>query len=150
MNREEPGAGKPRKSGDARETAKSYLLLAAAIAFEVIATTNLKLSDGFTQLLPGIIVVVGYGLSIGLVTLVLQRLPLGLAYGIWGGAGTIATAIIGIVLWDDPFTAGMAVGIACVIAGIALLSKGTEELEAAQAAGAAGPDGSGSGNVQGR
>lgn len=115
------------------EKAKPYLLLLAAILLEVLATTNLKLSEGFTVLAPSIVVAVGYLSSIGLLTLVLKSVPLGLAYGIWGGAGTVLTVVVGAVMWNDPVTFATIAGVALVAAGIALLNRGTEELEAARA-----------------
>jgi len=112
---------------------KAYLQLAAAIAFELFGTTCLKASDGFT--IPLFIggVVVGYLVSFTFMIYALKELPLGLTYGIWGGIGTIATAIIGLVGWGEPITGLMFLGIVLITAGVYLLNKGTEELEAARA-----------------
>ena len=64
-------------------------------------------------------------------------MSLGMAYGIWGGVGTLLTTLVGIVVWDDPFSAIVGIGMIAVVAGIALLSKGTQEAEEAAAAEAA-------------
>ena len=56
------------------------------------------------------------------------------AYGIWGGVGTLLTTLVGIVVWDDPFSIVVGIGMIAVVAGIALLSKGTQEAEEAAAA----------------
>ena len=61
-------------------------------------------------------------------------MSLGMAYGIWGGVGTLLTTLVGIVVWDDPFSAIVGIGMIAVVAGIALLSKGTQEAEEAAAA----------------
>ena len=67
-------------------------------------------------------------------TLALKHLSLGMAYGIWGGVGTLLTTLVGIVVWDDPFSIIVGIGMIAVVAGIALLSKGTQEAEEAAAA----------------
>ena len=67
-------------------------------------------------------------------TLALKHLSLGMAYGIWGGVGTLLTTLVGIVVWDDPFSVIVGIGMIAVVAGIALLSKGTQEAEEAAAA----------------
>ena len=105
-------------------------MLAAAIVSEVCGTTALKLSQGFTVLLPSICVVIAYVAAFGLLTFVLKDMSLGLAYGVWGGAGTVLTTDVGILAFGDPFGWVTAVGLALAVAGIALLSMGTEEAEA--------------------
>jgi multidrug transporter EmrE-like cation transporter len=111
-------------------TAKTWFMLFAAIACEVCGTTSLKLSQAFTVPGPSIVVVVAYIASFYLLALVLKDMSLGLAYGIWGGVGTIAVAIIGLVGWGEPFTPIMFGGIVLIVIGIVLLNLGTEELEA--------------------
>lgn len=107
-----------------------YVLLGISIACEVVGTTAMKLSEGFTHLPFTLLTLVTYVAAFGIFTIVLKRLPLGLAYGVWGGVGTVCTTAIGIVVWGDPFSALTAVGIALVIGGIALLNQGTQEIEA--------------------
>ena len=92
-------------------TAKTWFMLFAAIACEVCGTTSLKLSQAFTVLGPSIVVVVAYVASFYLLALVLKDMSLGLAYGVWGGVGTLATALVGTVVFGDPFTAIMALGL---------------------------------------
>lgn len=110
----------------------AYLYLAAAIACELFGTTSLKASDGFTIPLFVVFVAVGYLASFYFMIYALRDLPLGLCYGIWGGVGTIAVAIIGLIGWGEPFTPIMLVGLLLITAGIYLLNQGTEELEAAR------------------
>ncbi len=107
-------------------TAHPFWVLAFSIVTEVTGTTCMKMSDGFTVLPYTIICIVAFVLSLVGLVFALKKLPLGLAYGIWGGVGTTLTTLIGIVLWNDPFNASIAIGIILVIGGIILLNKGQE------------------------
>ena len=98
----------------------------------------MKLSEGFTQPAFGIVTAVCYILSFAMLTLALKDLSLGMAYGIWGGVGTFLTTLICIIFWDDPFSVVVGIGMIAVVAGIALLSKGTQEAEEAELAHARG------------
>ncbi|GAA3223963.1 multidrug efflux SMR transporter [Pseudonocardia petroleophila] len=102
-----------------------YLLLAAAIALEVMATINLRLSDGFTRLVPSILVVIGYLGTFTLLSQVLKTgVPVGVAYGIWAAAGVALVAIIGAVFLGDGLTPVQIGGITLVIAGVLALELG--------------------------
>ena len=101
---------------------------------EVFGTTFMKRSEGFTHPAFGLATAACYVISFVLLTLALKHLSLGMAYGIWGGVGTLLTTLVGIVVWDDPFSAIVGIGMIAVVAGIALLSKGTQEAEEAAAA----------------
>lgn len=114
------------------------LLLSVAIVSEVLGATFMKLSEGFTHPVFGIVTAVCYILSFAMLTLALKDLSLGMAYGIWGGVGTFLTTLIGIVFWNDPFSVVVVIGMIAVVAGIALLSKGTQEAEEAELARAKG------------
>lgn len=103
---------------------RSIVFLALAILLEVAGTVLLKLSAGFTAVIPIFGMLVCYGLSFVLVIFILKYLPLGLVYGIWGGAGTVLTTVVGIIVWDEPFSAMTAVGVLVIVVGIALLDSG--------------------------
>lgn len=105
---------------------KGYLYLGIAIIAEIIATMCLKLSEGFTVLLPSMIVIIGYGVSFYYLGKTLAFLPLSLAYAIWSGLGTALTAILGILLFDDPLGIGMILGILSIIGGVVLLNAPTQ------------------------
>jgi multidrug transporter EmrE-like cation transporter len=75
-----------------------WLYLMIAIATEVVATTALKSSDGFTRLWPSVIVVIGYGFSFYFFALTLRTIPTGVAYAIWSGVGMILIALLGLVI----------------------------------------------------
>lgn len=99
----------------------NYLFLLVAILTEIVATTSLKLSDGFTRLAPSIVVVIGYAASFYMLSLSLRGLPLGTAYAIWSGLGTALTVVVGIILWQEAISPLRIVGILTIIAGVVLL-----------------------------
>lgn len=125
------------KRAAVKEKARSkrfyFLLLGIAICSEVTGAICLKASMGFTVALPSVATVLGYGISIFLLVKILQHLPLGLVYGIWGGIGSAVTMLVGVLVWHDPFTALTAVGLVLIVGGCYLLNKGTDEIEAAKA-----------------
>jgi small multidrug resistance pump len=98
-----------------------WLLLAAAVGFEVVGTTSMKLSAGFTKLVPSIAVFVCYAVAMTCCTLALKRLDLSVAYTIWAGAGTAITAVIGIVVFREPVTALKLAALGLTITGIVCL-----------------------------
>ncbi|GAA1214697.1 multidrug efflux SMR transporter [Kitasatospora nipponensis] len=99
-----------------------YLLLALAIAAEVCATTCLKLTDGFSRLLPSVAVVLGYALSFALLGRALRAIPVSVAYAVWSGAGTAAVAAIGVAAFGESMGRLQWLGIALVIAGVVVLN----------------------------
>ena len=101
---------------------KIAIIFFFAVLSEVIATTALKLSEGFTKLTPSIVVVVGYGFSFYLLSLSLKVLPIGVAYALWSGIGIILTVIAGIVLWKESMDWARALGIALILAGILVIN----------------------------
>ncbi|MDL0434308.1 MULTISPECIES: multidrug efflux SMR transporter [Bacillaceae] len=110
---------------------KGYIYLTISIIAEVFATTMLKLSEGFTVMLPSVGVIIGYVLAFYFISKALQTLPLSLAYAIWSGVGTAATAIIGVILWDELMNTVMLCGIVLIIGGVFLLN-GSEKTETAK------------------
>lgn len=138
-NSEQTGKAQPAKDGPSQAKAFEnralpknfvFLLLGIAIASEVTGATTLKLSCGFGVFPFNIVTVAAYGISISLLIVILKYLPLGLTYGIWGGLGSAATMIVGVLLWGDPFTPLMAVALVVIVAGTYLLNAGTDEIEA--------------------
>lgn len=101
---------------------KNFTILFFAILSEVIATTSLKFSEGFTKLIPSVIVVVGYGLSFYLLSLSLKVFPIGIAYAIWSGVGLVLTVIAGIMIWRETLDWARILGILLIIAGIILIN----------------------------
>jgi small multidrug resistance pump len=102
-----------------------WLFLAGAIITEVIATTALKLSEGFTKLVPSIVVVVGYIAAFGMLSQALTRgMTIGVAYGVWAAVGIALVAIVGAALLGESLTWVQVGGIALVIAGVLALELG--------------------------
>ncbi|OZM82241.1 multidrug efflux SMR transporter [Pseudonocardia sp. MH-G8] len=102
-----------------------WLFLVGAILTEVAATTALKLSEGFSRIVPSIVVVVGYVAAFALLSQALTRgMALGVAYGLWAAAGVALVAIIGAVFLGEGMTWVQAGGIALVIAGVLALELG--------------------------
>ncbi|RZS37859.1 small multidrug resistance pump [Herbihabitans rhizosphaerae] len=105
----------------------SLLILAAAIAAEVTATISLKLSDGFSKLVPSVLVVIGYGIAFAALAVLLKRgFPVGVAYGVWAAVGVALVAIIGALFLNESFTWTMGAGVVLVIAGVLLLELGRQ------------------------
>jgi small multidrug resistance pump len=102
-----------------------WLFLAGAIITEVIATTALKLSEGFTRLVPSIVVVVGYIGAFGLLSQALTRgMGIGVAYGVWAAVGVALVAVVGATLFGESMTLVQVGGIVLVIAGVLALELG--------------------------
>lgn len=96
----------------------TWLILMAAIFFEVLGTTSLKLSHGFTKLMPTIGIFVFYGIGLFLMTLTLKKFDLGLVYAIWSGVGTALVALIGIAFFDDLASFPRLVSIGLIVIGV--------------------------------
>lgn len=98
------------------------VILFLAVAAEIVGTSGLKASEGFTRLWPVAVVLVGYGASFYLLALTLQYLPLGVVYAIWSGLGTVGTVIVGVLYWRESLDLAGAVGIALIVVGVAVLN----------------------------
>ena len=101
-----------------------YLLL--AILAEVTGTTCVKLSEGFTRVLPSVLIFVFYGLSLGFLGLALKKVDLGLAYAIWSELGIAFIASVGVLWFREPVTAVKMVSLGLIVAGVAGLNLGGE------------------------
>ncbi|HWD04642.1 MAG TPA: SMR family transporter [Amycolatopsis sp.] len=106
----------------------AYLYLALAIAAEVTGTVSLKLSEGFSKVVPSALVVAGYGVAFFALARVLKSgLPIGLAYAVWAAAGVALVAVIGVLFLKEPMNAMMVGGLALVIGGVVLLEVGSSQ-----------------------
>ncbi|GKS95888.1 SMR family transporter [Acidovorax sp. SUPP2825] len=106
----------------------SYLILGLAIALEVVGTTALKASDGFTRLVPSLITGVAYAASFYALSLALKTIPVGVAYAIWSGVGIVLISVVGWVVFRQRLDAPAMVGLGLIIAGVLvvnLFSKST-------------------------
>jgi small multidrug resistance pump len=101
-----------------------YLLL--AILAEVTGTTCVKLSEGFTRLLPSALILVFYGLSLGFLGLALKKVDLSLAYAVWSGLGIAFIASVGVLWFREPVTTVKVVSLGLIVVGVAGLNLGGE------------------------
>lgn len=99
----------------------NWLLLAGAILLEVIATSALKLADGFTRPLPSAIVLVCYAGAFYLLSLALRGVPLGIAYAVWSGVGLALVSLVGWVAYGQALDGIALGGIALICCGVVLL-----------------------------
>ena len=95
-----------------------YVLLAGAIVSELIGTTALKLSDGLSNPLPSIGVVIGYGLAFYLVSVTMEDLPIGVVYGTWAALGIVGVAAIGAIIFNETIDLAGAIGILLILTGV--------------------------------
>lgn len=95
-----------------------YLLLALAICSELVGTTALELSDGFSKPVPSTVVLLGYGVAFYLVSLTLEELPIGVVYGTWAALGIVGVAAIGVVAFDEPVDIPGVLGILLILGGV--------------------------------
>jgi small multidrug resistance pump len=102
-----------------------WLLLAAAIVSEVLGTLSLRASDGFTRVIPSTVTVIGYVAAFALLSQVLKEgVPVGVAYGIWAGSGVALVALFGKLLFGDPLTYVMGIGMGLIIGGVLMVELG--------------------------
>ncbi|MDP5292333.1 multidrug efflux SMR transporter [Oceanimonas sp. CHS3-5] len=99
----------------------AYLLLTLAIAAEVVATTALKASAGFTRPGPSLLVVAGYGLAFWLLGLVVKTVPVGVAYAIWSGAGIVLVTLLAVLFYRQVPDFPALLGMGLIIAGVAVI-----------------------------
>lgn len=100
----------------------SFVILGAAIVSEVIATSALKATDGFTRPGPSVITVIGYAASFYLLSLALKDIPVGVAYATWSGLGIVLIACLGWAVYGQRLDVMAFVGMAMIVAGVAVLN----------------------------
>ncbi|UOD50893.1 DMT family transporter [Orrella daihaiensis] len=99
-----------------------WILLGIAIVTEVIATSSLKVSDGFTRLWPSVVVVIGYGISFYALALTMRSLPVGVIYAIWSGLGITLVTLVGWFVFKQHLSANALIGIGLIIAGVIVMN----------------------------
>lgn len=102
----------------------AWIYLILAILAETVGTVSMKLSEGFTRLVPSVSVAVFYIISIGLLVLSLKKLDISVAYAVWSGVGTALIAAVGILWFQEPATAVKLVSLALIVAGVVGLNLG--------------------------
>ena len=99
-----------------------WILLLLAIGSEVIGTSCLKLSEGFSKPIPTLVVLVAYSTSMLLLSRVVQTIPLGITYALWSGIGIIAIVLVGLLAYKQVPSPGQLVGISMITAGVILVN----------------------------
>ena len=100
----------------------NYLYLVVAILFEVVATTALKQTDGFTRLVPSLVSIGGYALAFYFLSLPLRTMPVGVVYAIWCGAGIIFITAIGWVWFRQALDLPALAGMGLIMAGVIVIN----------------------------
>ncbi|WP_163558421.1 SMR family transporter [Halomonas sp. NO4] len=98
-----------------------FVYLALAIVAEVVGTTALKATDGFTRLWPSVVVAVSYLLAFYLLSLVLRSIPVGIAYAIWAGLGIVLVAAVGVVVYGQRPDLPALLGMAMIVTGVVVI-----------------------------
>ncbi len=95
-----------------------WIILAIGILFEVLGTVAMKYAEGFTKPIPSVLVFVFYGIALGSLVMVLEKMEVGIAYAIWAGVGTALIAIMGMVWFNESASIPKVLSIVLIIAGI--------------------------------
>jgi small multidrug resistance pump len=99
-----------------------YGWLAIAILAEVVATTALKASDGFTRLWPSVITVLGYAVAFHGLSLTIRTVPLGLAYALWSGVGLVLITAIAWIVYKQRLDTPALIGLGLILAGVLVIN----------------------------
>jgi small multidrug resistance pump len=99
-----------------------WVYLATAIVAEIIATSALKASDGFSRPWPAILTVAGYGVAFYFLSLTLREIPMGVAYAIWSGVGIALISLVGALFFGQRLDAPALIGMALIVAGVIVMN----------------------------
>jgi small multidrug resistance pump len=99
----------------------NWLYLFIAVVSEVVGTSALKASQGFTRLIPSLIVLAGYAVAFYCLSLTLRTIPVGVAYAIWSGVGIVLVSIAGLILYRQTLDLPAIAGIVLIVAGVLVL-----------------------------
>ena len=100
----------------------NWLLLMLAIVSEVIATSSLKSSDGFSRFWPSVTVVIGYGIAFYCLALTLRALPMGVVYAVWSGVGIVLITVVGWLFYDQRLDFPALLGIGMIAGGVIVMN----------------------------
>lgn len=101
---------------------KSWVFLSIAIIAEVVATSALKASNGFSKPVPTLVVILGYGAAFYLLALTLRTIPVGVAYAVWSGVGIVLITAVGWFWFGQRLEVPALIGMALIIAGVVVLN----------------------------
>ena len=101
---------------------KNWLFLGVAIIAEVVATSSLKASEGFTKLWPSLIVLLGYAIAFYFLSLTLKAIPVGIAYAVWAGLGLVLISLAGWLIFGQRLDLASILGMALIITGVVVIN----------------------------
>ncbi|QUY50809.1 QacE family quaternary ammonium compound efflux SMR transporter [Serratia plymuthica] len=99
-----------------------FIYLTMAIVAEVLATTMLKASEGFTRLWPSLVVVVGYAVAFWGLSMVVKTMPLGIVYAIWSGMGIVLVSIAAVFVYQQKLDLPAVIGMGLIIVGVLVIN----------------------------
>lgn len=99
-----------------------YVYLCIAIIGEVMGTSALKASAGFSKFLPSMIVVLSYSIAFYFLSLAIKHIPVGIAYAIWSGAGIVLISLIGLFFFKQKLDLASMIGMLMIISGILIMN----------------------------
>jgi small multidrug resistance pump len=100
----------------------NHLFLFVAVVFEVIATSMLKATEGFTRLWPSLITIVGYALAFYFLSLTVRTIPVGIVYALWCGIGIVLVTLVGWVVLKQPLDGAALAGMGLILAGVVTIN----------------------------
>lgn len=101
---------------------KNWLFLSVAIIAEVVATSSLKASEGFTKLWPSLIVLLGYAIAFYFLSLTLKAIPVGIAYAVWAGLGIVLISLAGWLIFGQRLDLASILGMALIVTGVVVIN----------------------------
>ncbi|MEH6824798.1 MAG: multidrug efflux SMR transporter [Motiliproteus sp.] len=101
---------------------KSWIFLSIAITAEVVATSALKASEGFTKPLPTLSVALGYAVAFYFLSLTLRTIPVGIAYAIWAGLGVVLITLVGWLQFDQKMDPAAIIGMGFIVTGVIIMN----------------------------
>jgi small multidrug resistance pump len=99
-----------------------WLYLAIAIGAEIIATSALKASSGFSRPWPTVVTVLGYGVAFYFLSLTLREIPMGVAYAIWSGVGIALISLVGMLFFGQRLDTPALIGMGLIVAGVVVMN----------------------------
>ena len=100
----------------------NYLYLVVAVIAEVVATSALAASHGFTKPMPSLVTVVGYGIAFYLLSLILRTIPVGIVYAVWSGLGIVLIAAVGAIWFRQSLDLPAVIGLGLILAGVVVVN----------------------------
>ncbi|PXX48639.1 MULTISPECIES: SMR family transporter [Aquitalea] len=100
----------------------AWMFLAVAILSEVVATSSMKLTEGFTRLGPSLVTAIGYMISFYMLSLTLRHVPVGVVYAIWSGVGIVLVSLVAWQLYGQKLDVPAMIGIGMIMGGVLVLN----------------------------